>query len=75
MVDKTIALDRFDEVLDPEFQDEMRKRNVVYIPNRSFTSYCDIERIETDFRIPMFGSRNMSWDGGPHGGPGLLLVA
>ena len=59
MVDKTIALDRFDEVLDPEFQDEMRKRNVVYIPNRSFTSYCDIERIETDFRIPMFGSRNM----------------
>ncbi|HIA25231.1 MAG TPA: formate--phosphoribosylaminoimidazolecarboxamide ligase family protein [Candidatus Poseidoniales archaeon] len=59
MVDKAIVLDRFDEVLQPSFQQVMRDRNVVYIPNRSFTSYCGMEQIENDFRVPMFGSRNM----------------
>ncbi|HIG19220.1 MAG: 5-formaminoimidazole-4-carboxamide-1-(beta)-D-ribofuranosyl 5'-monophosphate synthetase [Methanobacteriota archaeon] len=59
MVDKAIVLDRFDEVLNPSFQQIMRDRNVVYIPNRSFTSYCGMEQIENDFRVPMFGSRNM----------------
>jgi len=59
MVDKAIVLDRFDEVLEPSFQQVMRDRNVVYIPNRSFTSYCGMEQIENDFRVPMFGSRNM----------------
>jgi 5-formaminoimidazole-4-carboxamide-1-(beta)-D-ribofuranosyl 5'-monophosphate synthetase len=59
MVDKAIVLDRFNEVLDPIFQQGMRDRNVVYIPNRSFTSYCGMTEIENDFRVPMFGSRNM----------------
>ena len=59
MVDKAIVLDRFDDVLSPSFQESMRERNVVYIPNRSFTSYCGIGAIEDHFRVPMFGSRNM----------------
>ncbi len=59
MVDKAILLDRFDDVLNPAFQKNMTERNVVYIPNRSFTSYCGIDAIEQDFRVPMFGSRNM----------------
>jgi 5-formaminoimidazole-4-carboxamide-1-(beta)-D-ribofuranosyl 5'-monophosphate synthetase len=37
----------------------MRDRNIIYIPNRSFTSYCGISEIENNFRVPMFGSRNM----------------
>jgi 5-formaminoimidazole-4-carboxamide-1-(beta)-D-ribofuranosyl 5'-monophosphate synthetase len=37
----------------------MRKRNVIFIPNRSFTSYCGIDEIERDFKVPIFGSRNM----------------
>lgn len=59
MVDKAIVMPRFDGVLDPGMQQRMRDRNVVYIPNRSFTSYCDINAIENDFHVPMFGSRNM----------------
>jgi 5-formaminoimidazole-4-carboxamide-1-(beta)-D-ribofuranosyl 5'-monophosphate synthetase len=59
MVDKAIVMPRFDGVLDPAMQQRMRDRNVVYIPNRSFTSYCDIDAIENDFHVPMFGSRNM----------------
>ena len=59
MVDKAIVMPHFNTVLNPEMQSEMRKRNVVYIPNRSFTSYCGIDQIENNFRVPMFGSRNM----------------
>ncbi|MEC7722538.1 MAG: formate--phosphoribosylaminoimidazolecarboxamide ligase family protein [Candidatus Thermoplasmatota archaeon] len=59
MVDKAIVMPSFDGVLDPAMQQRMRERNVVYIPNRSFTSYCNIDAIESDFHVPMFGSRNM----------------
>ena len=59
MVDKTIVLDRFNDLMDPCFQEEMRQRDVIFIPNRAFTSYSTIESIEEEFRVPLFGSRNM----------------
>tara|TARA_B100001079_G_C16362225_1_gene493448 strand:- start:217 stop:1374 length:1158 start_codon:yes stop_codon:yes gene_type:complete len=59
MVDKSIVMDSFNDVMNPNMQAEMRKRNVIYIPNRSFTSYSKIEDVEDNFNVPMFGSRNM----------------
>lgn len=59
MVDKAFVLDKFSDVLDPQFQQGMVDRNIIYIPNRSFTSYCGITEIENNFKVPMFGSRNM----------------
>ena len=59
MVDKAIVMDSFNDVMNPNMQAEMRKRNVIYIPNRSFTSYSKIEDVENNFNVPMFGSRNM----------------
>ena len=59
MVDKTIALEKFSDILVPDFQQQMRDRNVVFIRNRSFTSYCGMTEIENDFKVPLFGSRNM----------------
>jgi len=59
VVDKAIVLDKFDDVISQDFQQQMRDRNVIYIPNRSFTSYCGISRIENEFKVPLFGSRNM----------------
>ena len=59
MVDKAVVLDKFSDILEPSFQQGMRDRNVIYIPNRSFTSYCGMNTIENDFNVPMFGSRNM----------------
>ena len=55
MVDKAIVLDSFNDVLAPDFQQQMRERNVVYIPNRSFTSYSlDGARIERYVIGPVF---------------------
>lgn len=59
MVDKSIVLDSFNDVIKPDRQQKMRDRNVIYIPNRSFTSYSSIGDIENNFHVPMFGSRNM----------------
>jgi len=59
MVDKAVILDRFDGILEPQFQSMMRDRNMIFIPNRAFTSYCNIDAIENNFNVPMFGTRSM----------------
>jgi 5-formaminoimidazole-4-carboxamide-1-(beta)-D-ribofuranosyl 5'-monophosphate synthetase len=59
MVDKSIIMSSFNDVMNADMQTEMRKRNVVYIPNRSFTSYSTIDDVENNFKVPLFGSRNM----------------
>ena len=59
MVDKAIVMDDFNDIMGEKMQEEMRKRNVIYIPNRSMTSYSSIDDIENKFNVPMFGSRNM----------------
>ena len=59
MVDEAWVLPKFKEVLSPKIQERLRQANAVFVPNRSFTSYCDLAAIEDDFRVPLFGSRNL----------------
>ncbi len=58
-VDEAWVLDRFDAVLAEEKQAELVEKNVLFVPNRSFTSYCELDRIENEFKVPLIGSRNM----------------
>jgi 5-formaminoimidazole-4-carboxamide-1-(beta)-D-ribofuranosyl 5'-monophosphate synthetase len=58
-VDEAVVLDRYDEQLTPAWQERMRKKNILYVPNRSFTSYCDLDAIEEEFKVPILGSRNL----------------
>ncbi len=53
------VLDKFSDIMKEEYQKKLRKKNVIFIPNRSVTSYVDMAAIEDEFRVPMFGSRNM----------------
>src|SRR3989442_1067654 len=59
MVDEAIVLSKFQDVLSEKVQDRLRKSNAVFIPNRSFSSYCDLNEIERAFMVPLFGSRNL----------------
>jgi 5-formaminoimidazole-4-carboxamide-1-(beta)-D-ribofuranosyl 5'-monophosphate synthetase len=59
VVDEAMVLDRFSDVLRPEIMDQMVKDNILFIPNRSFVSYCGIDAVEDDFTVPIVGSRNM----------------
>lgn len=59
VVDDTMLLDRFSDVLQPENQKYLMDTNTLWVPNRSFTSYCSIDQVENDFKVPMVGSRNL----------------
>ncbi|WP_400241111.1 DUF1297 domain-containing protein [Methanomethylophilus alvi] len=59
VVDDTMILDRFSDVLLPQNQEYLMNTNTLWVPNRSFTSYCSIDQVENDFKVPMVGSRNL----------------
>ncbi len=59
IVDSADIYKKFNEIMKHENQKKLRERNTIFIPNRSFTSYCGIKEIEDNFRVPMFGSRNL----------------
>ncbi|AEH60351.1 IMP biosynthesis enzyme PurP domain protein [Methanosalsum zhilinae DSM 4017] len=59
VVDDSICFDHFREITASQNQQKLISENTLFIPNRSFTSYCGIEDIENDFRVPLVGSRNM----------------
>ena len=59
VVDEPMILDKFNNILDPKVQEKMMKDNILFIPNRSFVSYCGIDAVENDFAVPMVGSRNL----------------
>lgn len=59
VVDEYVVYDKFSELIKEEEQEKMLADNVLFIPNRSFTSYIKLEQIENDFRVPLVGSRNL----------------
>ncbi len=59
IVDRLMQLDSFSDLMKEENRAELRRQKVVFVPNRSFTSYCTLDDIENIFDVPMFGSRSM----------------
>lgn len=57
-VDEVIELDTFKQILDPKIQQQLLKKNVIFVPNRSFEVYLNnYQAIEKDFTVPMFGNK------------------
>ncbi|MDR2846571.1 MAG: formate--phosphoribosylaminoimidazolecarboxamide ligase family protein [Candidatus Methanoplasma sp.] len=59
VVDETLLVDKFADVIRPEVQSSLMKNNVLFVPNRSFVSYSGIGAVENDFKVPIVGSRNL----------------
>lgn len=59
IIDEPIIVDRYREVMEERWQKWLRDNNVLWVPNRSFTSYVNMGEIEENFMVPMVGSRNM----------------
>ena len=59
IVDEYKVYDDFKMLAYDEQMDEMIRENVLFIPNRSFTSYIDLDTVEDKFKVPIVGSRNM----------------
>ncbi len=58
-VDECLVLDKFSDILKPEIQKELQKRNSIFIPHRSFEAYLhfDYNAIEKKFTVPIFGNK------------------
>jgi 5-formaminoimidazole-4-carboxamide-1-(beta)-D-ribofuranosyl 5'-monophosphate synthetase len=59
MIDEVMMLKKFSQILEPDNQDILKEKNTLFVPNRSFTSYCGIDAVEDQFSIPLIGSRNL----------------
>ena len=58
-IDDTIILDKFSDITKPEVQDQLRKKNTIFIHNRYFWVYFDFNDIENNFNVPIYGTRSM----------------
>jgi 5-formaminoimidazole-4-carboxamide-1-(beta)-D-ribofuranosyl 5'-monophosphate synthetase len=62
-VDETLELDAFTDLLRDDVQQELRRRNVVFLANRSFEVYLhqkySYDEIERGMKVPMFGNRRL----------------
>lgn len=59
MIDEVMMLKKFSQILEQENQDILKEKNALFVPNRSFTSYCGIDAVEDQFQVPLLGSRNL----------------
>jgi 5-formaminoimidazole-4-carboxamide-1-(beta)-D-ribofuranosyl 5'-monophosphate synthetase len=59
IVDEVILVDKFSDITKKEIQDKLRKLNTIFIHNRYFWVYCDFNKIENEFLVPIFGTRTM----------------
>ncbi|MBS1193261.1 MAG: hypothetical protein H6R31_195 [Methanomicrobia archaeon] len=59
MIDEVMMLKRFSEIIEPDNQNILKNKNALFVPNRSFTSYCGIDAVEDQFCVPLLGSRNL----------------
>jgi 5-formaminoimidazole-4-carboxamide-1-(beta)-D-ribofuranosyl 5'-monophosphate synthetase len=59
-IDDVILVDHFSDVLKPEVQEELRKRNAIFIHNRYFWVYFkDFDKVEKEFMVPIYGNREL----------------
>lgn len=62
-VDETLELEAFTDLLRDDVQEQLRKRNVIFLANRSFEVYLhqkySYDEIERGMKVPMFGNRHL----------------
>ena len=59
IVDETIVLNKFSDILKSSVQEELREKNTIFIHNRYFWVYFNFEAIEKKFKVPIYGSRSL----------------
>ncbi|MEK6892233.1 MAG: DUF1297 domain-containing protein [Nanoarchaeota archaeon] len=58
-VDDVIIVNKFADITKKGVQEELRKRNTIFVHNRYFWVYCNFKDIENKFLVPIYGTRDM----------------
>ncbi|NYZ79248.1 formate--phosphoribosylaminoimidazolecarboxamide ligase family protein [Candidatus Micrarchaeota archaeon] len=56
-IDEIMLLNKFSEIAAPNIVRQLQKRNVIFVPHRSFSVYVGYDAIEKQFKVPIFGNR------------------
>ncbi len=56
-VDEVVLVNKFSEMINANIISHLKKRNAIFVPNRSFAVYVGYDNIEKNFSIPIFGNR------------------
>lgn len=56
-IDKIILVDRFDEIIQIEKQEELLKEDSILIPHGTLISEVGVEPVEKALKVPIFGNR------------------
>ena len=59
LYDDIIVLDKFSDMIQDTVQTQLQELDTLWIPNRSFSVYVGYDKIEQDFRIPIYGNRGI----------------
>jgi 5-formaminoimidazole-4-carboxamide-1-(beta)-D-ribofuranosyl 5'-monophosphate synthetase len=59
LFDHQIIVDKFSDMANMEVQERLIELNTIFMPNRSFSVYLGYDKIENDFRLPIYGSRHI----------------
>jgi 5-formaminoimidazole-4-carboxamide-1-(beta)-D-ribofuranosyl 5'-monophosphate synthetase len=59
VVDDCWTFAKYSGIMAPKQQQRLTAANALWVPNRAWTSYCDIAACEDEFAVPMVGGRNM----------------
>lgn len=59
LVDEIILVSKFSELTNPTVVNRLKKLNCIFIPHRYIQVYCDVDKIERNFNVPVFGNKNL----------------
>jgi 5-formaminoimidazole-4-carboxamide-1-(beta)-D-ribofuranosyl 5'-monophosphate synthetase len=57
VVDELLLLNSFKDITNQKSREFMKKRNPIFVPNRSFAVYVGYDAIEREFDVPIFGNK------------------
>lgn len=57
LIDEIVLVESFSEVISQEVQEKLLNLNAILIPHGSLVEYVSLERIEKNFKIPIFGNK------------------
>ncbi|MBD3187275.1 DUF1297 domain-containing protein [Candidatus Bathyarchaeota archaeon] len=57
LFDGALVLEQFSDLMLEKNYEKLIEKNVIFIPNRSFSVYCGYDAIENEFKVPMYGNR------------------
>lgn len=61
--DTFLFVDKYSDILESEFQNDLKRQNTIIIPHGSFVEYVGPENLEKKFKVPMFGNRKtLEWE-------------